>query len=142
MKSQISKSMHTFSIESALEAKRDNQLKEWAITFLNGEGNNKRLGQILKETDCSYVDLIELPLKQLTRVAGPEPDMVFKESDDSWERRIASLQAALREGYMPPPLIATDFWGDLHISDGSHRHEAFMRNGVEKYWVILFRKND
>lgn len=70
---------------------------------------------------------------------GPEDSMVFKESKEVWEKRVSDLIKKLKAGEKFPPLIVTDFWGTLHISDGSHRHEALIRSGVNKYWIIYAR---
>ncbi len=48
----------------------------------------------------------------------------------------------IEDEYAPPPLIVTDYWSPMEIVDGNHRHEALLRNGVEKYWAIFFIKNE
>lgn len=37
-----------------------------------------------------------------------------------------------------PPLIVNYDRGNFHLNDGNHRHEAFNRLGIEKYWVIIW----
>lgn len=132
--------MSTFSLNSAFKAKENNDLKTWAIGFLAGEGNNTKLAEIIRDAACVRIDLIKCPLLNLIRIAGPEEGMVFHEDKNNWKQRVQSLQESLNKGFELPPLIVTNFWGDLHISDGAHRHEALLRNGIEKYWTIFFEK--
>lgn len=132
--------MPTFSLNSAFKAKENNTLKKWAIDFLTEEGNNTKLAKIINDITCVRIDLVEYPLLNLTRITGPEKDMIFHEDKIIWEQRVQSLQELINKGYELPPLIATNFWSDLHISDGCHRHEALLRNGIKKYWTIVFEK--
>lgn len=128
-----------FTLDTVKNAKKRNSLKEWAIDFLNNEGENKRLAEILKEKNELYIDLLEFPLNKLRREMGPQEEKLkFSEDKGLWNKRIESLIDNIKKGHTLCPLIATDFWDDVHLSDGSHRYEALLQSGFDKYWVIFF----
>lgn len=133
--------MFTFTLESALKAKKQGKLHQWILKYLNSEGNNKKLAKVLKEEEYFWSDMLEYPLDKLKRVMGYEKGMKFRESREKWEKRISFLTNCLKKGESFAPLIATDFWGDIHLSDGTHRFEALKKSGYEKYWTIFYIKN-
>lgn len=134
--------MNTFTLEEALEAKRNNSLKQWVIDFLRGHGNNKKLANHIEEGENLWIELIEFPLNKLRREMGPEEDnLAFSESKETWNKRVGALAKDIKGGYEPCPLIATDFWKDVHLADGSHRHEALLLTGFDEYWTLFIIKN-
>jgi len=132
--------MFAFSLDQIFKAKENDNLKSWVIDFLAGDGNNRKLANTIRDTTPIQVELIEYPLIELIRIAGPEENMKFREDKTVWEKRVQSFQESLNKGCELPPLIVTNFWNDLHISDGAHRHEALIRNGTKKYWTIFLKK--
>ncbi len=130
--------MQNYSLTSAFEASKNDDLKNWAISYLNSEGNNHGLAQIIQNTPCKHIELTEAPLHGLIRICGPEKGMAFPEDISVWESRISTLRQAINSGIELPPLIITDFWEASQISDGAHRYEALIRNGITKYWAIFF----
>lgn len=134
--------MYKFTLESALKAKDQGKLHQWAINYLNDEGKNEKLSKILKEENNIWTDIIEYPLDKLKRVMGPEKEMIFHENLKKWEKRIDHFIECIKNGEALPPIIATDYWDEIHISDGTHRYEALRRTGCKKYWTIFFIKNE
>lgn len=132
--------MFKFTLESALKAKKQGKLHQWVLDYLNGEGKNKKLAKILKEEKYFWSDMFEYPLNKLKRVMGPEKGMIFHEENNKWEKRVIWFMNCLEKGESLPPIIVTDFWKDIHISDGSHRYEALKKSGYEKYWTIFYIK--
>ena len=128
------------SFENAMIAKKKGLLEEWVYGYLLREGNHG-LATALKTEAPILLDLIEIPLSLLNRIEGPEP-LEDRETLDTWEERVSGLSLMIEDEYIPPPLIITDYWHPMEIVDGNHRHEALLRNGVEKHWVIIFIKND
>jgi hypothetical protein len=135
------KSENKFTLESALAAKQNNTLKLWVQNFLRDEGKNTKLADVLKANKKVWADLVEYDLLKLVRVMGPEKEMVFQEDQKKWEHRINTFTDLIKDGYKPAPLIVTDIWGDLHISDGTHRFEALKKAEIKKYWTIFYLKN-
>ncbi len=130
-----------FTLESALKAKKEATLEEWVQQYLRDEGHNVKLADILKENEIIWVDLIEYNLDKLKRAMGPEENMLFREEKEKWKKRINNFSILIKGGFSPSPIIATDLWGDISISDGTHRFEALKQTGIKKYWVIFFIKN-
>jgi hypothetical protein len=127
----------SITIRHAREAAAQHRLGAWVDEFLTSEGGNAKLAQALQEHSSAQVMFVEFPLAQLRRVMGPEESMIWREDPQKWTRRVEAIRQAIRSGHDVPPLIATDFWDDLHLSDGNHRHEALRQLGVEKYWTIF-----
>lgn len=128
---------YLFTLEGALEANVNGKLYDWTQDFLRSEGGNEKLADIVVEKPAS-IQLIEFPLSRLKRIMGPEENMKFPEDKEVWGQRVNKLEEKIKEGIKLPPLIVTDFWDDLAISDGSHRYEALLRSGLDKYWTIFF----
>ncbi len=133
---------YKFNLNSAILANKNNTLLHWVNDFLNGEGRNHYLADIIKDEKLSIIKLVEFPISKLKRNMGPEENMKFSESSEKWEERVEDLIKKIKEGKEFPPLIVTDFWSPLTISDGSHRHEAFLRSGYNMYWTIFLFKDE
>ena len=135
--------MFKFTLSTALEAKKRNRLHPWVINYLNDEGGNQKLARTLNEKGNVWVDIVEYPLNRLKRVWGSEEDMIFHEDRDEWEKRVSTIMKSIKDGEVFPPIIVTDFWDDIHISDGTHRYEALVKLGKDKYWTIFcFERED
>ena len=130
--------MLKYTLDSALRAKEKGKLHQWVLDYLNSEGNNKKLEKILKEEKYIWSDLIEYPLNKLERVMGFEKGMKFQENRDKWEKRILYFKKCLKKGESFAPLISADYWGGIHIADGTHRFEALKKSGFNKYWTIFY----
>ena len=133
--------MKAHILKTALQAVENNNLESWVQDYLRSDGNNEGLAEILRNTQGITYALVEFPLNNLKRIAGPEQGMKFTESESIWEERISILQQKIVQGEIFPPLIVTDLWEKGEISDGAHRCEALLRQGYEKYWVIFCLKN-
>lgn len=129
---------YEFTIDTAIEADKNGELFQWAQDYLRGEGWNSGLGDHLVEGKPKVIKLLEFPLNKLKRIMGPEEGMNFIEESGVWEEKVNNLVEKIKEGKKFPPLIVTDFWKSLELSDGSHRHEALLRCGYDKYWTIFF----
>ena len=134
--------MFKFTLESALKAKKQGKLHPWVLNYLKSEGNNKKLAKVLKEEKYIWLDLFEYPLDKLKRVMGFESIMKFREPRDKWEERIKHFVKCITNNESLSPIIATDFWGEIHISDGTHRFEALKKTGYKNYWTIFYIKSE
>jgi hypothetical protein len=133
--------MKNYTLQDFLDIK-DNpiQLKELTIDFLNKEGNNKKLAGIISDRGDVEVKMDKVKLSTLKREMGPvEENLIFSEDREKWNRRVESFAKDIKGGYEPLPLILTNFWTELDLSDGSHRYAALERLGVEEYWAVSFR---
>ncbi|MFV1917716.1 MAG: hypothetical protein ACC618_04540 [Patescibacteria group bacterium] len=73
---------------------------------------------------------------------GFEKGMKFREDRNKREKRILYLTECLKKGESFAPLIATDFWDDIHLADGTHRFEALKKSGLSKYWTIFYIRDE
>jgi|AntRauTorckE6833_2_1112554.scaffolds.fasta_scaffold16037_5 hypothetical protein len=114
-------------------------LRSYALQYLEGDGDNKKLKERIESTKCRSIELINFPLKDLKRIIGPDPKLAYFEEEEMWETRVEKLVTAIKDGYEPLPLFATNFWGrETALADGNHRHEALLRSGYDTYWVVFF----
>jgi len=135
----VVKKSYKDSLDSVFVANKNGLLFEWIQKYLRGEGSNHSLADHLIEKNPQTIELTKFSLEKLIRVMGPEEGMVFKEKAELWEKRVEGLVKKIKDGEKFPPLIVTDFWGPLQISDGSHRHEALLRCGYEDYWILYVK---
>ncbi len=132
-----------FSLQKAHGAYQEGNLVPWIINYLRVQGNNPDLASRIERAELKVVQLCEIPLNKFMRIIGPEEGMIFPESIEVMESRIAKLIEAIKNGEQFPPLVVTDFWKLGTIQDGAHRYEALKRMGYDKYFaVVLFEKDE
>jgi len=127
-------------ISQAISAHKKGELKAWVESFLSQEKNQGLLDAI-RSTPIKALKLIQYPLDKINKIQGPEVHDQ-RESLDIWEERVSRQVSQIKKGYLPAPLIVTDFWWPLEIADGNHRHEALVREGFKSYWTIFILKNN
>ncbi|MBM7564214.1 ParB N-terminal domain-containing protein [Paenibacillus sacheonensis] len=127
-----------FTREEAEAFAREGCLEEWVHLFLKTTGNNIPFSEGLKLGKRYWEGPVLLPLQDLDRCCGPEPEMEYVNPAESWEARVDSLMSLLQEGWAYPPLIVQAVDGRLSVRDGNHRHEALRRLGEAACWVILW----
>lgn len=127
------------TIGHAQEASDKGILREWVIDYLDdtSDGKNARLANTIREHQDARIILREYPLHKLQRMLGPEPSMLWLENEKKWRSRVDAIKLHASRNNLLPPLIATDFWDDLHLADGSHRHQALLELGNKTYWTIF-----
>lgn len=127
-----------YTVKTAMAYGKRDQIEKWVHGFLNGIGNNPGFSEGLKLQKRYWLGPIILPLNLLSRCCGPEEDIQFHEPKENWERRIDAIVKAMDAGIEMPPLIVKYENGVYELNDGNHRHEAFLRYGLESCWVILW----
>lgn len=127
-----------FTVEEAAAFAEEGCLEEWVHLFLRTTGGNLPFSEGLKSHKRNWAGPVLLPLQELERCCGPEPEMEFITEPASWEKHVDSLADALRGGWAYPPLIVQAVEERLSIRDGNHRHEALRRFGAQACWVILW----
>ena len=131
--------MMKFTVPEAQHYAQAQQLEDWIHSYLTtGAWHNTGLSNGLKQQRRWWAGPLELPLNDLSRCTGPEPDMEFVMPRESWEQRVTRIQADLRDTLQMPPLIVEYRSGILSIRDGNHRHEAMCRMGLETCWALVW----
>src|SRR4051812_42247872 len=128
-----------YSIEAARAAADRDQLAEWVADFLASPGSdNEVLGKQLTERPRWWLGPVQVPLKRLHRLAGPPGEPVLCPiDDDEWRDDVDDLEEKVRDGWEPPPVIASYRDGQLVLEDGNHRLEGMRRTGEDEAWTVI-----
>lgn len=127
-----------WTVESAQEADKNNTLREWLIEYLRNEGKNEKLADAIEElTETMAIEPPKMmSLDKMKLMVGAEGSN-RKWIDADWEENIKRFVELIQQGWSPPPIILTDYWGEKHsITDGNHRYEALKQLGYKEYWTI------
>ena len=128
-----------FNLASAKAAAEKGQLQDWALDYISsGDWANMPLFGGLQLVKRYWVGPVALPLADMKRVAGPEPDMPYPQDRQDWERRVTVITSTLSDINDLPPLILEINEGIIRLADGSHRHEALRRLGHTTCWCIIW----
>ena len=123
---------------TAMEAAEQSQLESWILTYLEGPANNRPFADGWRREQRYWHGPLELHLRALTRVCGPEPEMAYQVTLDAWRNHTSKIARSFRSLTDFPPLIVEYTDDKLLISDGNHRHHVFNTLGLEMCWVILW----
>lgn len=128
-----------FSVESAREAARREQLGEWVRRFLASPGSdNAVLADDLSEELGWWTGPVELPLDQLHRLAGPADHPVLCPVDDEyWDDRVDAMDKLAEDGWEPPPVVVAYRDDQFVLEDGNHRVESVRQAGRQTTWAII-----
>lgn len=125
-------------LQEALEARKTETIENWVHDFLNQEGNNQGFSEGLKRFKRYWLGPVLMDLRKIKRCCGPEPEMVYHEPEENFNRRIDGIMKAIENGKEMPPLIVKYENGVYELNDGNHRHEALLRMNQPYYYVILW----
>jgi hypothetical protein len=64
--------------------------------------------------------------------------MPFREPYGSWVAAVAQLARASAPPQAFPPLLVRYEQGELVVTDGNHRHAAFLLRGFSTGWAIIW----
>jgi N-acetylglutamate synthase-like GNAT family acetyltransferase len=133
--------METFDLAGADLAASKGRLDEWLITLLQREpGANRSLAAIIKGQRPILHAPARVPLDSLQALAGPDPSFRYPKDPSIWADEIAAMVTApLVE---MPPLLIRETNGERHLSDGSHRVDAWRRRGESHGWAIIWQDRD
>src|SRR6187397_2152906 len=130
---------HRFDLASARRAADSDETALWVGDFLASRGSdNAVLAAALAQREHWWLGPISLPLDALTRLAGPEHDVLVPVDDNEWEHDVAEMEESVEDGWEPPPLLAEFQNGQLLLQDGNHRYEALERAGARRAWVLVY----
>jgi hypothetical protein len=141
-------SLDDFSVRGAERCAASGSLEAWVHRYLtSGPWANVPLSQALKLKERFWLGPIDVRLDNIDRQCGPEPDMLYREPVEQWERRIETLRSSVADVLDLPPLIVNSVNGTLRnpsgtfrfvIADGTHRLEALKRIGRESFPVLIW----
>jgi hypothetical protein len=129
-------------VQEAKQASESGNLGVWLLGLLKKtEANNTDLINLIakKKDELRGPELI--PLKEIKRTFGPEKNMLHRESQSEFNRRVAKIQKAIVAGFQPAPLLIEKSSQGLVLLDGNHTFEALKVNHTE-YWAIYYSGND
>ena len=127
------------SIDAVRAAAASDELGAWVAEFLASPGSdNAELGEELTNRLQWWLGPVQLPLKQLHRLAGPPGEPVLCPVDeDDWRDDVDDLEHKVNEGWEPPPVIVSYRDGQLVLEDGNHRVEGVRRSGAHQTWAVI-----
>ena len=127
------------SLDVARAAAARDELGTWVADFLASPGSdNAALGEELTNRLRVWLGPVRVPLKQLHRLAGPGGDAVLCPVDeDYWRDDVDDMEQKVRDGWEPPPVIASYRDGQLVLEDGNHRVEGVRRSGATDTWAVI-----
>jgi hypothetical protein len=127
-----------YSLDAARAAAERDELGEWVAEFLASPGSdNGALAAELTNRPRWWLGPVQVPLDELNRLAGPPGEPVLCPVDeDYWRDDIDDLGQKVREGWEPPPVIASYRHGELFLEDGNHRVEGVRRSGAHMTWAV------
>lgn len=128
-----------YSLAAARAAAERDELGAWVAEFLASPGSdNAPLAAELTNRPRWWLGPVQVPLGQLNRLAGPPGEPVlWPVDDDDWCDGVEDLEQKVRDGWEPPPVIASYRHGELYLEDGNHRVEGVRRSGAHRAWVII-----
>jgi hypothetical protein len=132
--------MHRYSVDAAREAAARDDLEQWVADFLASPGSdNEPLGEELTERQEKWwLGPVLVPVAELHRLAGPaEHPVLCPVDDDYWRDDVDDLEEKVRQGWEPPPVIASFEDGRLVLEDGNHRVEGVRRTGADEVWAVI-----
>jgi hypothetical protein len=131
--------MSAFNLASAQQAAAAGQIEAWVHRYLTGgPWANPALSDGLRLQRRWWRGPVALPVAQLLRCCGPEPEMEFHMEPASWERRVGAIATSLSSLATLPPLIVEYRTGTWSVRDGSHRLAALTRLGWPRAWVVIW----
>jgi hypothetical protein len=131
--------MFEFSVAGAKQAAAAGQIDDWVDEFLRtSSGPNIPMADGLRKQRRWWIGPVALPLASMRRVCGPEPEMQYYTGPNAFERKVAAIRAVAVDPDALPPLILEYQRPLFRLCDGSHRHEALRRMGLERFWAFLW----
>jgi len=128
-----------YSVDAARAAAERDELGDWVADFLASPGSdNAPLGEKLTARPRWWLGPVQVPLKTLNRLAGPPGEPVLcPVDDDYWRDDVDELEEKVRDGWEPPPVVASYREGRLVLEDGNHRVEGVRRAGAGLTWAVI-----
>ena len=126
------------TIRGARDAAQAGRIEEWVHAFLSdGLGANPPMAVGLRKQRRWWIGPISVPVASLTRICGPGAEMEYRTTPEAWDARVGAIMAVEPE-QLPPVILEYRGPALLRLSDGSHRHEAIRRRGLDTIWALVW----
>jgi hypothetical protein len=131
---------YDFSVRGARSAAAAGLIHDWVDAFLRNDrhGANLPMAAGLAKQRRWWIGPVRVPLSSLTRICGPEPEMEYRTTRESWEAHVSEIANAAEDSERLPPLILEYRDTGLSLRDGNHRHEALRRRGETHAWALVW----
>src|SRR5215207_9542462 len=129
-----------WTVEAARAAAERDELGAWVADFLASPGSdNAALAVKLSEPPRYWLGPVELPVKQLHRLAGPPGEPVLVPVDDDyWRDDVDEMAEKIDDDDWEPPPVIVSYRDDQYVlEDGNHRVEGLRRAGKDRAWGII-----
>jgi hypothetical protein len=133
--------MKDFDLAAASLAAQEGKLEVWVHEYLRGPGRNPEFSHGLHLERRCWHGPLEVPLASLRRCCGPEPEMPFREPYADWVKAVSRLARSSTPQQAFPPLLVRYEQGQLVVTDGNHRHAAFLLRGFATCWAVIWYPN-
>ena len=68
--------------------------------------------------------------------------MRYRVNEGGFERKVLSLMSSISDGKDLPPIMVNFADGELTLSDGNHRFEAYTRLSIKKCHAIIWMSSE
>ncbi|MGI9584170.1 MAG: hypothetical protein ACR2N7_01100 [Acidimicrobiia bacterium] len=139
--------VNDWSVGAVEEASRNGVLQDWVVSYMrSGSWRNDGLADGIGLARRWWGGPALIDTSALVRTCGPEPDMPYRVSEQSWIQRTTAIAGTIGDEAFDlrtmPPLIVEFREGTLAVADGNHRLGAFALAGVEQAWVIVWSNSE
>ena len=128
-----------WSTESAREYANQGRLEDWIHAYLSdGEWKNLGLSEGLKKAPRWWIGPIQIPIKDMERMCGPEEDIPYRQDKEFWDKKTSKLAEAFTDPDALPPVILESIDGKLKVCDGNHRCEGANKKGWGSISAVIW----
>ena len=126
------------TLSCALRYAEAGRIEEWVHAYLRTDGRNVPMSDGLNLAPRVWIGPVKIPLSILTRICGPEEDMIWRVDREGFEKRTVWLEEEIRNGADLPPVIVHCTAEGLELNDGNHRLEAYRRMGIPEGYAVFW----
>ncbi len=126
-------------VASAERLASEGRLEEWVHRYCTtGRWANQGLSDGLRLQKRWWNGPIEIPIAELVRRVGPEPEREYRVSPEHWRAWTQGMAQSMPDARSIPPLIAEYLGGTLELADGNKRCGAMEFLGWKTCWIVVW----